>query len=199
MKLHNEKAYPKLCLQLLYTLKENLPKHLIYHTLEHTIDVANVANSYIDYYNVDDHKANLIRIAAIGHDFGYIISPFEHEERSISSLSKILPSILTLEEIDLVNGMIRATKVPQMPTNFMEEIIADADLDYLGRQDYDVLSDGLYKEFQYYDIVNNQKDWLDLQIRFLENHKYHTSFAKDFRIPLKLQKLKQLKDKRKAL
>jgi predicted metal-dependent HD superfamily phosphohydrolase len=163
------------------------------------LTVANVANSYIDYYNVDDHKANLIRIAAIGHDFGYIISPFEHEERSISSLSKILPSILTLEEIDLVNGMIRATKVPQMPTNFMEEIIADADLDYLGRQDYDVLSGGLYKEFQYYDIVNNQKDWLDLQIRFLENHKYHTSFAKDFRIPLKLQKLKQLKEKRKAL
>lgn len=199
MNLHNEKEYPKLCLQLLSTLEKNLPRHLTYHTLEHTIDVANVCNTYINYYKLEEEKAKLLRIAAIGHDFGYIISPIEHEERSIKNLSDILPSILTPEEIELVNGMIRATKVPQRPTNFLEEIIADADLDYLGRTDYDLVSQRLYKEFQYFDVVNNQEAWLDLQIKFLENHKFHTSFACEFRKPLKLQKIKELKEKREAL
>lgn len=199
MNLHNQKAYPILCLQLLSTLEKSLPNHLTYHTLDHTIDVANVCDAYIHYYNIDDKNAKLIRVAAVGHDFGYIISPNEHEERSIKTLSQIIPSILSAEEVELVNGMIRATKVPQRPANFMEKIIADADLDYLGRTDYDLLSAGLYKEFQYYNIVNNQKDWLDLQIKFLENHMFHTSFAQEFRKPLKLQKIKELKQKRYAL
>jgi uncharacterized protein len=199
MKLHNEMAYPKLCMLLLSTLEKSLPNHLTYHTLEHTIDVANVCDAYIKHYNIEENDAKLIRVAAIGHDFGYIISPIEHEERSIKNLSHILMDMLTPEEIEVVNGMIRATKVPQVPTTFIEKIIADADLDYLGRADYDLLSGGLYKEFQYYDIVNNQKDWLDLQIKFLENHKFHTPFAQEFRKPLKLQKLKELKEKHQAL
>ncbi len=114
-------------------------------------------------------------------------------------MSQVLPEILNKEEIDLVNGMIRATKVPQVPKNLYEEIVADADLDYLGRTDYDVLSEGLYREFQYYKVVNNQEQWLDLQILFLQNHKFHTPFAQEHRKPLKLQKLMELKEKREAL
>ena len=199
MILHNKNAYPRLCLELLSTLETSLPEHLTYHTLSHTIDVANVCNDYIKRYAIDDEHAKLIRIAAVGHDLGYIISPEEHEERSIQTLAHLPPSILNTEEILLVNGMIRATKVPQEPTNLFEEIVADADLDYLGRPDYDVLSEGLYREFQYYNIVNNQEEWLDLQIKFLKNHKFHTPFAQEHRKPLKLQKIKELKEKRKAL
>ena len=158
-----------------------------------------MSNEYIERYAIDDKHAKLIRIAAVGHDFGYIISPKEHEERSIKTLSQLLTSILEPEEILLVNGMIRATKVPQEPKNLYEEIIADADLDYLGRPDYDVLSERLYKEFQYYKIVNSNEEWLDLQIKFLQNHKFHTPFAQEHRKPLKLQKLKELKEKREAL
>jgi predicted metal-dependent HD superfamily phosphohydrolase len=199
MKLHNKSAYPRLCLELLSTLETSLPDSLTYHSLSHTIDVANVCNAYIERYGIDDNHAKLIRIAAVGHDFGYIISPKDHEERSIKTLSRILPSILDQEEILLVNGMIRATKVPQEPKTLYEQIVADADLDYLGRPDYDVLSAKLYQEFQYYKIVNTQEDWLDLQIKFLQNHKYHTPFAQEHRKPLKLQKLEELKEKREAL
>jgi predicted metal-dependent HD superfamily phosphohydrolase len=199
MNLQNKKAYPELCIRLLASLERSLPSHLSYHTLAHTIDVANVCDDYINRYKIDREHAKLIRIAAIGHDFGYIISPVEHEERSIKTLSQVLPEILNTTEIAMVNGMIRATKVPQEPKSFYEEIIADADLDYLGRPDYDKLSAGLYKEFQYYNIANNQEKWLNLQINFLENHRFHTPFALEFRKPLKLQKLKELKEKREVL
>lgn len=199
MNLNNEKAYPTLCMQLLATLAQSLPAHLTYHSISHTIDVANVCDAYIKYYKIDEKYAKLIRIAAVGHDFGYIISPKQHEERSINTLSQILPQILNPREISLVNGMIRATKVPQEPKSFYEKIVADADLDYLGRADYDVLSAGLFKEFQYYHIANTQTEWLELQIQFLENHEFHTPFALAFRKPLKLEKLKELKQKRRAI
>lgn len=198
MILQNRKAYPKLCLQLLDTLENYLPKYLSYHSVSHTIDVANVCDTYITFYEIDNFHAKLLRIAAIGHDFGYIISPENHEERGIKILSQLLPSILEPNEIGIVNGMIRATKVPQQPNTFYEQIIADADLDYLGRADYDTLSQFLYNEFKYFDIVGNQLEWLDLQITFLENHTFHTLFAKEFREPTKHQKLLLLKEKQKG-
>jgi uncharacterized protein len=92
--------------------------------------------------------------------------------------------------------MIRATKVPQNPTSFYEEILADADLDYLGRKDYDVLSVGLYKEFLYYNLVSSEMDWLNIQINFFENHSYHTSLAIATRTAAKNIKLEALKQKR---
>ncbi|MGA9240175.1 MAG: HD domain-containing protein, partial [Robiginitalea sp.] len=83
MELENKKAYPKVCHQILDELSEKLPDYLHYHRLNHTIDVANVCNFYIDYYLLSKRVANLIRIAAVVHDYGYIFDPKEHEERSI--------------------------------------------------------------------------------------------------------------------
>ncbi|MBT8185503.1 MAG: HD domain-containing protein [Eudoraea sp.] len=196
MVLHNKGAYPKVCFELLSYMESKWPEHLTYHTISHIIDVANVCDHYIRFYDIDEESANLIRIAAIGHDMGYLKTPVDHEEVGIIEIRPFLQPILSETEIELVSGMIRATKVPQNPTNFYEEILADADLDYLGRKDYDILSAGLYKEFLYYEVVSNDMDWLNVQINFLENHRYHTAFAKENRCELKLKKLKELKQKR---
>ena len=193
MVLSNKKAYPEICLRILKDLEENLPAHLTYHGLEHTIDVANVINHYIEHLKIDEGMAKLLRIAAVSHDYGYIVSPINHEERSIIAIEPYLKNTLTPDEIDIVNGLIRATKVPQQTNTIYEEIIADADLDYLGREDYDVLSNKLYQEFIYFDFVSDYKEWLNLQIKFLEKHKYHTDFAKTHRQGLKTKKLKELK------
>lgn len=196
MVLHNKGAYPKVCFELLSYMEKKWPEHLSYHTISHIIDVANVCDHYIGFYDIDEKIANLIRIAAIGHDIGYLKSPIDHEEAGIIEIRPFLEPLLSETELDLVSGMIRATKVPQNPTNFYEEILADADLDYLGRNDYDDLSAGLYQEFLYYNVISNDMDWLNIQIKFLEHHSFHTSFAKEHRSELKLQKLKELKQKR---
>jgi predicted metal-dependent HD superfamily phosphohydrolase len=175
---------------------DNWPEHLAYHTISHTIDVANVCDHYINHYNIDKENADLIRIAAIGHDMGYLVAAKEHEELSIAEIKPFLKNQLNKSQMDKISGMIRATKVPQSPTNFFEEIIADADLDYLGRNDYDTLSAGLYKEFLYYDVVSNDMEWLNVQINFLEKHSYHTSFAKENRSEVKQMKIAELKRKR---
>ncbi|MGB5482536.1 MAG: HD domain-containing protein, partial [Eudoraea sp.] len=179
-------------------LKEKLPNYLSYHSMDHIIDVANVCNDYIEYYDIPEEMAKLMRIAAICHDYGYIESSLDHEERSIVAIKPFLTPILTSKEVEIVNGMIRATKVPQEPKTFYEEILADADLDYLGRKDYDEISAKLFNEYLHFDIVSNKIEWLDLQIWFLENHKFHTDFAKKNRQKLKFENIKELKSLRLA-
>ncbi|MGB3151337.1 MAG: HD domain-containing protein [Maribacter sp.] len=176
-------------------MKKRWPSHLTYHSISHTIDVANVSNNYISHYDIDKDNADLIRIAAICHDIGYLTSPVNHEELGIKKVKPFLEKVLTKKQIKTVNGMIRATKVPQKPNTFYEEVLADADLDYLGRTDYDTLSRKLYQEFLYYDVLKNEKEWLTMQVSFLENHSYHTAFAKENRSPVKMVKLKALKSK----
>lgn len=192
MELDNKKAYPKVCHQILDELSERLPDHLHYHCLNHTIDVSNVCNFYIDYYLLSDRVANLIRIAAVAHDFGYIFDPKEHEERSIVEVRPKLTEYSD-KEIAVIEGLIRATKVPQKPRNLYEQILSDADLDYLGREDYPQLSEALYKEFLYFGVVENPTDWLDLQIRFLEGHHFHTDWAKNNRAENKQKVIDGLK------
>lgn len=196
MVLLNKGAYPKVCFELLSYMEEHWPEHLTYHTISHIIDVANVCDHYIGFYDLDKDSANLVRIAAIGHDMGYLVSPKEHEESSITEIRPFLEGLFSETQMDKISGMIRATRLPQTPTNFYEEILADADLDYLGRNDYDTLSAGLYDEFLHYEVVSNDLEWLNIQINFLENHSYHTSFAKENRAELKHKKLEELKQKK---
>lgn len=196
--LRNKNSYPKICFEIIEQLKEKLPKYLSYHSIDHIIDVANVCNDYIEYYDIPEEKAKLLRIAAICHDYGFIESPLDHEEQSIASIHDFLAPILTDKEVEIISGMIRATKVPQEPKTFYEEILADADLDYLGRKDYDEISTNLFKEYLHLGVVSDNIQWLDLQIRFLENHKFHTDFAKNNREKLKSKKIKELKSLRLA-
>lgn len=195
MTLDNKKSYPDICFRILEELKGKLASYLSYHCYEHIIDVANVCDKYIRLYRIDDDMAKLIRIAAVSHDFGYTVSPIGHEERSIKLIEPMLRPILTKEEIALVNGMVRATNVPQEPKTFYDKILADADLDYLGRIDYNQISENLHQEFLHFGVVKTEREWLDLQIKFLENHEYHTLYAKWNRRKLKLRKLKELKAK----
>ncbi|MGB5458324.1 MAG: HD domain-containing protein [Eudoraea sp.] len=198
MVLRNKNSYPKICFKIIEQLKEKLPNYLSYHSMDHIIDVANVCNDYIEYYDIPEEMAKLLRIAAICHDYGYIESSIDHEERSIVAIKPFLSPILNSKEMEIVNGMIRATKVPQEPKTFYEEILADADLDYLGRKDYDEISAKLFNEYLHFDIVSNKIEWLDLQIWFLENHKFHTDFAKKNRQKLKFENIKELKSLRLA-
>lgn len=197
MELENSKAYPIVCHRILDDLSKKLPDHLTYHCLEHTIDVANVCNHYIEYYMVADRVAKLMRIAAVAHDYGYIFSPKDHEERSIEEVRPMLTDY-SAEEVSLIEGMIRATKVPQQPQNMYEEIIADADLDYLGREDYTKLATGLYKEFIHLGVVKNESEWLEVQIKFLQKHEFHTDWAKLNRSDRKQQVLQALQEQADA-
>jgi hypothetical protein len=74
------------------------------------------------------------------------------------------------------------TKLPPKPKNLLEEIMCDADLDYLGRVDFIPVSGNLFRELKEHNIIKDDLNkWNEIQISFIENHQYFTETAKKLR------------------
>lgn len=178
-------------------LKKGLPKYLTYHNLAHTDDVLTQAILLANEEGIDGHEELfLLKVSALYHDTGFLSAYNGHEEKSCEIAQNELPSFgLNNAQIELVCGMIRATKIPQTPQNKLEEIICDADLDYLGRTDFYTIGEGLFKEFLHQGIVANEYEWNKLQVGFLQKHVYFTNSCKRKRESLKQQHLEEVKNK----
>jgi uncharacterized protein len=188
------KGYLKLRRKVLEILKTNVPKGLYYHNIKHTLDVLHVVNQYIRREQIETHSAYLVKMAAILHDIGFTVTKFEHEQKSMEMAEELMLEYgFDKEDIMVVKGLIRATRVPQSPKNRLEQIICDSDLDYLGRNDFYEISNKLYRELKEAFFVSNEDEWNKLQIKFLESHKYHTDFAKKNRQPKKEKRIFEIK------
>ena len=89
--------------------------------------------------------------------------------------------------------MIMTTQIPQEPHTQLERIIADADLDYLGRDDFYSIGKTLFDEFKIYLNVKDEAEWNRIQLNFLSNHHYHTAYCVRLREPEKQQRLQEIK------
>ncbi|HKI87677.1 MAG TPA: HD domain-containing protein [Draconibacterium sp.] len=179
-------------------LQNELSSELTYHGIHHTMEVFNVCGQYIERMHIPEHNAYLLRSAALMHDTGYMNTFDNHEEESIRIAREILPNWNYSEnEIEIICGIIRATKVPQKPTNLLEQIMGDSDLDYLGTDAFYKISETLYNELLAFNKISTHEEWDMLQVKFLQNHRYHTDFAKKYREPVKQKYLNELIDKLK--
>jgi uncharacterized protein len=137
----------------------------------------------------------LLLTAVMYHDCGFMIQANHHEALSCALAKESLPKFgYTTADIEMICGMIMATRLPQTPHNLLEQVICDADLDYLGRDDFFIIGDRLFKEFLFYGIVKDEMEWDQLQIRFLETHHYFTQTAINTRQAKKQQHLLLLKE-----
>ena len=177
-------------------LKKELSANLSYHGLHHTLEVLNVCNQYIRRLKINSHDAYLLRTAALTHDVGILWTYNGHEEVAVDYANEILPEYgYTIKDLQKIAGMIIATKIPQQPKTQLEKIICDADLDYLGTNDFYTIGNTLKKEFLAYKVINNNEEWDRLQVNFLSKHHYHTAFAKKNREPKKHAYLNEIKKK----
>jgi uncharacterized protein len=181
---------------ILNKLEKELPVYLSYHNLGHVIDVCQAAENLGKLEGIDEQALNLLLTAALFHDAGFVTSAADHEERSCSIAAEYLPAYgYQTDEIAKICGMIMATKIPQLPKNHLEEIMSDADLDYLGRDDFFGISDSLYAELKFAGVVDNENDWNKIQVRFFESHHYFTETAIKLRQEKKEQHLEIIKTK----
>ncbi len=190
-----EKEFLLLKSSILKLLREGLDPGLTYHSPSHTEDVLQQVERIAAAESITDTRLLLLmRIAALFHDTGFLRTYKKHEEASCVILQEMVDtSQFDESEIKLINGMIMATKIPQLPHNLPEMIICDADLDYLGRNDFETISNSLMNEFLAYSVIKNEQEWNQLQVSFFESHKYLTVTSVSNRTPIKMQHLKMLK------
>jgi predicted metal-dependent HD superfamily phosphohydrolase len=172
---------------------DGLSDRLSYHKKQHTLDVLKAVEEIAENEQVNDESKHLLQIAALMHDAGFLEKYQGHEEKGCEYAQNWLPQFgYSHEQIERVVGMIRATKIPHEPKNKEEQIICDADLDYLGTDAYDKISETLFKEWKCYGFVNSSRDWLEKQIGFLKLHRYFSDFSTRERVAKKKSTLKQL-------
>lgn len=174
-------------------LERELPKHLYYHNYKHTIDVTIGVEILGDGEGVGEEDMLLLKTAALFHDFGQVEGAVGHEERSCKIAESILPDFgYDDDQIETIKGIIMATKLPPQPKTLLQEIIADADLDYLGRRDMVPVSDTLYQELKVQGLIGSFNDWNKLQVKFLSVHNFFTETARNMRAVNKEKQIERI-------
>ncbi len=181
---------------ILGKLEKELPQNLFYHNINHTVDVMQAVENIAIEENINDYDKRLLLTAALFHDNGFFVKRDGHEAISCNIAREYLPVYnYEPEEIEIICGMIMATKIPQSPQNHLEEIICDADLDYLGREDFFMLSEKLFIELRAEDIVKDEEEWNRQQADFIGEHHYFTETSRKLRQAKMEEYTKEIKSK----
>jgi len=179
---------------ILNKLTEELPKHLHYHNISHILDVYDAAMRYAKLEGISAEDTELLKVAALFHDSGFIVKADGHELISCKFAEEYLPDFgYSFNQIEKIKGMIMATRIPQTPKNHLEQILADADLDYLGRTDFEKISNGLFEELKAENKISDLNAWNKIQVSFFEKHSYFTESAKRLRNEKKKINLEHIK------
>lgn len=179
-------------------LKSLLPLTCVYHNLYHSLDVERACIRFANLEGVSEHEKVLLRTAALLHDTGFI-HQYENNEYLAVQFAKLhLPEFgYSQEDISIIVKCVLSTNEKSIPLTNLEKILCDADLDYLGRDDYFEKVQTLRLELFNFGHEFTEKSWIDFQLDFLENkHQYFTDSAKNIRGMYKDKRILELKKKR---
>ncbi len=182
-------------------LERELPSYLTYHNATHTKEVVEAVRHIAPSEQLTSSELQILCTAALFHDAGFLETYNNHEEVSCNVARRYLPQFdYSDDEIEGVCKLIMITKLPQSPATTLEKILCDADLFYLGTDTYFVTSEKLYAELKAAKLMKSTKQWYDLQVSFLQSHRYFTELAirkNDMKKAMNLQQIKESYEHRK--
>ncbi|MFT4599912.1 MAG: ligand-binding sensor domain-containing protein/class 3 adenylate cyclase [Arenicella sp.] len=194
--LYSSINYMKAERHIMKILETQLSPKLLYHSINHTIDVTQAVERLAIMEGITDEDLFLLKSAATYHDAGFIEKYENNEEIGMRLAREILPKYgYGNEQIDVIDGLIKSTEIPQSPTTHLQQIMCDADLDYLGRDDFHDIADLLRRELKEHGKLDSDRLWDEIQVKFLEQHTYFTDSAIRLRQEKKLIHIQDIKDK----
>ena len=165
-------------------LQQELPAVLTYHCLAHTLQgVVPAVERFAALEGVNGQDLLLLRTAAYYHDLGFVERSDGHEAISARLAAEVLPRFgYSPAQIEVIRGIILATRYPFQPHTGFESIMVDADLDVLGRDDFWTRNHALRVERE---ALSGQRstdqEWYGSQLAFLHAHHYFTASAYSLR------------------
>ena len=179
-------------------LEKGLSPALYYHCIAHTRDVVRSSERIALLEGVTDEGLFLLKSAATYHDAGFIEQYDRNEPIGARLAEEILPKYgYSDAHIQQIKKLIFVTQIPHQPSNLLEQILCDADLDYLGRDDFHSIADALRRELKEHGKIDSDRKWDEIQVLFLESHQYFTQTAIQTRNEKKLQNLGEVKERLK--
>ena len=165
-------------------LEQELPAVLTYHCLAHTLQgVVPAVERFAALEGVNGQNLLLLRTAAYYHDLGFVERSDGHETISACLAAEVLPCFgYNPAQIEIICGMILATRYPFEPHTHLESILVDADLDVLGRDDFWPRNHALRAEREALaGQRSTDEEWYGSQLAFMRAHHYFTASAQSLR------------------
>lgn len=173
--------------------EKELPPYLSYHCAQHTKEVFENCRYLATKEKLSDEQAELVLAAALLHDSGFLKGYDNHETLSCEMAKQLLADYqYTPTQIETICELIMATRLPQKPLNLLQEVICDADLFYLGSDEYFEGAKRLHAEWKEAGKLKGDTDWYKMQIDFLKKHRYFTLTALKEREQKKKENLQEL-------
>lgn len=166
-----------------------------YHSYEHALDVMDRAVYLAKKEWLNKSDIEILAISWLFHDTWFVIQYDKNEPIWAKIAKNYLKWILYPDEkIDLIEKIILATAPSyKNPKNIYEEIIKDADMDNLWRDDFEKRNNDIKKELE---IVKKIKikdpEWKHASVELLKQYKYKTSSQKEERDIKKVENLKKM-------
>ena len=185
--------YSKARQYILGRMEKEVPLDFRYHNLRHSLDVLQATERLASAENINGKDLDLLKTAALFHDSGFIFEYSCNEPIGCRIARQALPEFgYEAADIEKICGIIMATAIPQSPQNHLEQIICDADLGYLGRNDFETIAETLREELKLRGREFTAKEWISFQLDFMEKHKYFTDAARQLRDTKKHENIDKL-------
>jgi predicted metal-dependent HD superfamily phosphohydrolase len=162
-------------------LAEKLPAQLVYHSPAHTATVAKEARALGEATGLAEPEQEALLLAAWFHDTGYIDTYDGHEFRSAELAGEWLTGQgYPAERVALVQQLIKATHRDATRETELEQLLVDADMSNMGREDFFANAELLRAEWEAtLGKTYANPDWAETQLAFLCEGKYYTKAARE--------------------
>lgn len=160
---------------------KGLAPYMHFHDLDHTLSVARTATEIGQALKVPQRDLRVLEVAALFHDLGYLDSYTGHETHSMARADAFLRKEGVDERtIQRVRKLILATTFGAAPHGLLQRILKDADSAKAGQLDFEDRSERLRMEQeQVRGKAISTRSWLKEDLRYLSDHRFYTSYARE--------------------
>ncbi len=183
-------AYEDVNEKLVDFLEKNLDKQLKFYDIKHSVDVAIAVEIIASTENITEEDILLLKAAAIFHDAGIAYGYKNHEFSSVEIAKKFLkPAGFSDQQMKIIEQLILVTHAPFNAKNLLEQVICDADLEYLGKPDFiEILNDKFFDISLFTDEISHIQ-WLDYNRELIIKYDFYTDSAKNLCFTTKEEQL----------
>lgn len=154
---------------------ERLPERYRYHNIQHTLEVMENAAKLGVEAGLSGHEQRLLDTAALMHDYGYLKCYRNNESHGAAAAEMILPGYgYAPADVKIIADMIRATAPPCSPRSRLEDLICDADLGYLGTDNFRVRAADLRNEYMAMEKNLSDCEWYRMEYKFLSAFRFRS-------------------------
>ena len=158
--------------------KDKLPGDFVYHNYNHTAETVKACKKLSKSYNLTSRDYEVLMLAALFHDAGYITAYDNHEQESVKFMKEYLKGNYAEEDIREMESLILSTKYRTVPDGSLQEILHDADYINLGNKNFDHRADLLRIEWErILQKTYTEEEWAQVQLQFLLDTQFKTEDA----------------------